>query len=577
MGRPRPHLFLQTHPSLASAPAAAAVGGASLFLNCSPTSLLLPPSHAHKQQQFVLACAPTSNSLSSPLCSPAPRHRSSSSVRSILLHLSPRGARMIGPGDELAELLWDNGPALRRAPPPFQPFTCSAAGSSRAHELKRHAAAAAGMASVPLGAHDAGGFPVHDDDDAVPWLHCPVIVDDGDTAPLPPEYCAGLLSEYPGLPGAAPPASPHHGAAVPASRAAPPEAAAKQAPPSAGEGVMNFTFFSRPLQQRPQASAAAAPSNPVESTVVQAATNRLRSTPLFSEQRMAWLQPPKAPRATAAGAPPAPQAPLPPELRHGEAATVTQRRLQPEARAPDAAAGPAAVTTSSVCSGNGDRSQPKRSSHHQLPDCSVSPDEDLDDEGGATRRSESRSNKRSRTAEVHNLSERRRRDRINEKMRALQELIPNCNKIDKASMLEEAIEYLKTLQLQVQMMSMGTGLCVPPMLLPAMQMPHPMAAHFPHLGMGLGFSMGAAAAAFDMARAAGVHFPCPPMAMPPGPMFGVPGQAMPPPAAAAFAHMATAPPEQMEVAPARRGAEADQPPVPVVTQGDQKQQHPKQT
>lgn len=65
--------------------------------------------------------------------------------------------------------------------------------------------------------------------------------------------------------------------------------------------------------------------------------------------------------------------------------------------------------------------------------------------------------KRSRAAEVHNLSERvslvkmrtallalivflnglilkflqqRRRDRINEKMRALQELIPNCNKVD---------------------------------------------------------------------------------------------------------------------------------------------------
>ncbi|KAG6383261.1 hypothetical protein SASPL_156994 [Salvia splendens] len=81
-----------------------------------------------------------------------------------------------------------------------------------------------------------------------------------------------------------------------------------------------------------------------------------------------------------------------------------------------------------------------------------------------------------------------RRDRINEKMRALQELIPNCNKklnlplnttllhlfllffisfltplvlissiifhcqADKASMLDEAIEYLKTLQLQVQVM-----------------------------------------------------------------------------------------------------------------------------
>jgi phytochrome-interacting factor 4 len=44
----------------------------------------------------------------------------------------------------------------------------------------------------------------------------------------------------------------------------------------------------------------------------------------------------------------------------------------------------------------------------------------------------------------------RRRDRINEKMRALQELIPHCNKTDKASMLDEAIEYLKWLQLQVQ-------------------------------------------------------------------------------------------------------------------------------
>ncbi|GMH13114.1 hypothetical protein Nepgr_014955 [Nepenthes gracilis] len=36
--------------------------------------------------------------------------------------------------------------------------------------------------------------------------------------------------------------------------------------------------------------------------------------------------------------------------------------------------------------------------------------------------------KRSWTAEVHSLSERRRKDRINEKMCALQELIPNCIK-----------------------------------------------------------------------------------------------------------------------------------------------------
>ncbi|GJU90022.1 trihelix transcription factor ASIL2-like protein [Tanacetum coccineum] len=35
---------------------------------------------------------------------------------------------------------------------------------------------------------------------------------------------------------------------------------------------------------------------------------------------------------------------------------------------------------------------------------------------------------RSRVAEVHNLSQRMRRDRINKKMRGLKELIPNCNK-----------------------------------------------------------------------------------------------------------------------------------------------------
>ncbi|KAL0914455.1 hypothetical protein M5K25_014803 [Dendrobium thyrsiflorum] len=77
------------------------------------------------------------------------------------------------------------------------------------------------------------------------------------------------------------------------------------------------------------------------------------------------------------------------------------------------------------------------------------------------------SGRRSRSAEIHNLSERRRRDKINEKMRALQELIPHCNKSDKASMLDEAIEYLKSLQLQLQIMWMGNG--VAPMLFPSIQ------------------------------------------------------------------------------------------------------------
>lgn len=81
--------------------------------------------------------------------------------------------------------------------------------------------------------------------------------------------------------------------------------------------------------------------------------------------------------------------------------------------------------------------------------------------------------KRARAAEVHNLSEKRRRCKINEKMKALQSLVPNSSKTDKASMLDDAIEYLKHLQLQVQMLSMRNGLYRPPVNLPG-QAPEPL-------------------------------------------------------------------------------------------------------
>ncbi|PWA77304.1 myc-type, basic helix-loop-helix (bHLH) domain-containing protein [Artemisia annua] len=73
-----------------------------------------------------------------------------------------------------------------------------------------------------------------------------------------------------------------------------------------------------------------------------------------------------------------------------------------------------------------------------------------------------RSSKRTRAAEIHNLSEKRRRSRINEKLKALQTLVPNSNKTDKASMLDEAIEYLKQLQLKVQTLAMRNGFGLQP-------------------------------------------------------------------------------------------------------------------
>lgn len=118
--------------------------------------------------------------------------------------------------------------------------------------------------------------------------------------------------------------------------------------------------------------------------------------------------------------------------------------------------------------------------------------EDLQDEfAGAGKSGPTKGSKRGRVAEVHNLSERRRRDKINEKMRALQELIPNCNKVDKASMLDEAIEYTKTLQLQLQITSMGAGLCVSPMMLtPQMQqMQDTQMPLFAPMGMGFGLGL----------------------------------------------------------------------------------------
>ncbi|XP_038715306.1 transcription factor UNE10-like isoform X2 [Tripterygium wilfordii] len=72
------------------------------------------------------------------------------------------------------------------------------------------------------------------------------------------------------------------------------------------------------------------------------------------------------------------------------------------------------------------------------------------------------SSKRSRAAEVHNLSEKRRRSRINEKMRALQNLIPNSNK----------------------MLSMRNGLSLHPLCLPG------VLQHVQGSTMGMGFDEG---------------------------------------------------------------------------------------
>ncbi|KAF9610901.1 hypothetical protein IFM89_025489 [Coptis chinensis] len=63
--------------------------------------------------------------------------------------------------------------------------------------------------------------------------------------------------------------------------------------------------------------------------------------------------------------------------------------------------------------------------------------------------------RRGQATDSHSLAERVRREKISERMRYLQDLVPGCNKIiGKAGMLDEIINYVQSLQRQVEFLSM---------------------------------------------------------------------------------------------------------------------------
>ncbi|GMI81349.1 hypothetical protein HRI_001804200 [Hibiscus trionum] len=75
--------------------------------------------------------------------------------------------------------------------------------------------------------------------------------------------------------------------------------------------------------------------------------------------------------------------------------------------------------------------------------------------------------RRGQATDPHSIAERLRREKIAERMKNLQELVPNSNKTDKASILDEIIEYVKFLQLQVKVLSMsrlGAAAAVVPLI-----------------------------------------------------------------------------------------------------------------
>ncbi|WOL01661.1 hypothetical protein Cni_G10378 [Canna indica] len=60
---------------------------------------------------------------------------------------------------------------------------------------------------------------------------------------------------------------------------------------------------------------------------------------------------------------------------------------------------------------------------------------------------------RGSATDPQSLYARKRRERINERLRILQNLVPNGTKVDLSTMLEEAVQYVKFLQLQIKLLS----------------------------------------------------------------------------------------------------------------------------
>ncbi|KAK4724284.1 hypothetical protein R3W88_027063 [Solanum pinnatisectum] len=60
---------------------------------------------------------------------------------------------------------------------------------------------------------------------------------------------------------------------------------------------------------------------------------------------------------------------------------------------------------------------------------------------------------RGSATDPQSLYARKRRERINERLKTLQSLIPNGTKVDISTMLEEAVQYVKFLQLQIKLLS----------------------------------------------------------------------------------------------------------------------------
>ncbi|KAJ3674347.1 hypothetical protein LUZ60_004963 [Juncus effusus] len=81
-------------------------------------------------------------------------------------------------------------------------------------------------------------------------------------------------------------------------------------------------------------------------------------------------------------------------------------------------------------------------------------DDDSNGSGSMSPRSKGKARAgRGSATDPQSLYARKRREKINERLRILQNIVPNGTKVDISTMLEEAVQYVKFLQIQIKMLS----------------------------------------------------------------------------------------------------------------------------
>ncbi|KAL2529570.1 uncharacterized protein Fot_22171 [Forsythia ovata] len=115
-------------------------------------------------------------------------------------------------------------------------------------------------------------------------------------------------------------------------------------------------------------------------------------------------------------------------------------------------------STDEVEETNGGENGRSYSSYNSEDDCNGSQElnggENSESKGSAILNSNGKARaSRGSATDPQSLYARRRRERINERLRILQNLVPNGTKVDISTMLEEAVNYVKFLQLQIKLLS----------------------------------------------------------------------------------------------------------------------------